>query len=283
MSLLVNTVQPSPGQYYFAASGTDVSGGGGGGDTVVSTLTVEPVNAPAMGVAPAITIASGGGSSITLWEEGLVNQATGTPVNSGNDLTFLPYSDANTALPNPIIFKRSNGSVRAANLQISNYVYLPTPLPLSLTGAFAGGVQTFTGAGGGPDFPTFTPADTGLYVMELEATVNVTGSDQFIIPASAFLRATLTGGGSGGSVPLKPWAQPLDGSGTSGTDYTLMSSNTFSLTAGTTYTLTMATINPTNAIFGLYQIDGTTPGTTGTVQLFVNVYSLCRVDTPFSS
>jgi hypothetical protein len=119
--------------------------------------------------------------------------------------------------------------------------------------------------------------------MELEATVNVTGSDQFIIPASAFLRATLTGGGGGGSVPLKPWAQPLDGSGTTGTDYTLMGSNTFPLTAGTTYTLTMATINPKSEIFGMYLVDGTTPGTTGSVQLFVNVYSLCRVDTPFSS
>lgn len=281
MSLLVNTVQPSPGQYYFAASGSDVSGGGGGGDVVATTLTVEPVNAPSSGVAPAISIASGGSSSITLWEAGLVNQATGTPVNSGNDLTFVPYSDANAPLSPPITFKRSNGSVIASNLQVSNYVYLPTPLPLSLSGAFAGGVQTFTGITPSVPFPTFTPADTGLYVIEFEATVNVSGADQFIIPAGSFLRATLSGGGGGGSVALKPWAQPTAGSG--GTDYSLVGSNTFILTAGTAYTLTMSTINPASAIFGMYLADGTTPGTTGAVELFVNVYSLCRVNTPFSS
>ena len=86
MSLLVNTVQPCPGQYYFAASGS-TGGGGGGGDVVATSLAVEPVNAPAGGaVAPVITIADPSGTS---WQEGLVNQATGTPVNSGNDLTFV--------------------------------------------------------------------------------------------------------------------------------------------------------------------------------------------------
>ena len=280
MSLLVNTVQPSPGQYYFAAAGT--GGGGGGGNVGTTTaFTIDPVSGSVGGIIdPAITISDGSGTS---WELGLTGNPTGSPVNTGNNFSFQPYGDNGVAINSPVIIQRSTGSLIAQNVQITGYVYKQGPL--TVQGAIAAG-NTVLSSGA-----TFTPADPGLYVVELEGVV-VLGGDQFLASPSFFCNVSFTGGapGTGGSVNLKPWPQPINLAPNAGEGYLGVASNTFSLTSGVPYTITVNLRNPTDAgappnaqpLAGFYLADGTTPANStpvdGRLELYVNIYSLCRVN-----
>lgn len=276
MSLLVNTVQPSPGQYYFAAAG---AGGGGGGGNVGTTtaFTINPVSGSAGGIIdPAITISDGSNNS---WELGLTGNPTGA--NAGNNFSFQPYDDAGVAINQPVIIQRSTGSLIAQNVQIAGYVYKQGPV--TVQGAIAAGNTTLSAGA------TFTPLDPGLYVVELEGVV-VLGGDQFLAPQTFFCNVSFTGGapGTGGSVNLKPWPQPL--ALNAGEGYLGVASNTFSLTSGVPYAITINLRNPTDAgappnaqpLAGFYLADGITPANStpvdGRLELYVNIYSLCRVN-----
>jgi hypothetical protein len=283
MSLLVNTVQPCPGQYYFAAAGTGGGGGGGGNVGTTTAFTIDPVKGPAGGALdPAITISDPSGTS---WEIGLSGNATGSPVNTGNNLTFEGYGDNGVSTGLPVIIQRSTGSVIAQNLQIQDYVFTTAATPQVIQGAIAAGQSIFSLPGG------FTPLDTGLYVVELEGVI-VLGGNQFLASPSFFVNVGLTGGpvGTGGSINLKPWPQPVNLAPNAGQGYLTVASNTFLLTTGNTYGITFTLNNPTNAgappnaqpLAGFYLADGVTPASTtpidGRLELGVNIISLCRVN-----
>jgi hypothetical protein len=279
MSLLVNTVQPCPGQYYFAAAGTGGGGGGGGDVGSTTAFVIEPVKGPASGLTdPAITISDPSGTS---WEIGLSGNPTGTPANTGNNLTFQPYDDVGAPSINPVIFQRSTGSVIAQNLQIRDYVFRNGPQ--IFRSSIPPGESLVSLVGG------FTPLDTGLYVVELEGVV-VLGGDQFLASPTFFCNVSLTGGppGSGGSVNIKPWPQPI--ALNAGKGYLTVASNTFLLTSGSNYGISFSLNNPTEAgappavqpRAGFYLVDGTTPAGSGIndgrLELYVNIISLCRVN-----
>jgi len=305
MSLLNSCVEVVPGRSFNTSS----AGGGSGGSTT-EPFTILPVNAPAGGgVAPAVSISSGTGG-ITLWVEGLTTQATGTPVNSGNNLTFAPYGDNGVAIasPAPITFQRSNGSIIANNVGVSDVVFSPSVVAgtLKIQGAIGFALTQYAGGGvggGGAPWATFTPVDTGLYVFEGVCSALVSATSYCIVPPSAFLTVSIVSapgqtpnpGYRGGSLSLRPFAQPPASTaptGDRGQQYSITVNNSILLQAGITYNFGISATNPVNVgntspgtaqPFGFFaDASGTVPDTSGEFDIYAELYSLCRINQPYT-